>query len=134
VRPRRELHREQARWLGLRSEPGDPFGFFERAFALLGHAAGGKDIENTSWGTWRGTEVVVMDSWFARSSDPCRNDYRYFTCSAASLSQGWPNPSIVPEGFASRLAASFVGRGIEFELESFNRAFDVRCSSVRPMP
>ncbi|HET9250270.1 MAG TPA: hypothetical protein VFP13_10090, partial [Actinomycetota bacterium] len=28
VRPRRELHQEQARWLGLRSAPGDPLGYF----------------------------------------------------------------------------------------------------------
>lgn len=131
VRPRRELHQEQARWLGLRSEPGDPLGFFERPFALLGHAAGAKDIENTSWGTWRGMEVVVIDYWFARSSDPSRNDFRYFTCAATSVPEGWPNLSIVPEGFASRLAGSLGGRGIEFELESFNRAFEVRCDDPR---
>lgn len=131
VRPRRELHQEQARWLGLRSQPGDPLGFFERPFALLGHAAGAKDVENTSWGTWRGMEVVVIDYWFARSSDPSRNDYRYFTCAATSVPEAWPNLSIVPEGFASRLAASLGGRGIEFELESFNRAFEVRCDDPR---
>ena len=131
VRPRRELHQEQARWLGLRSAPGDPLGYFDRSFALLGHAAGAKDIENTSWGTWRGMEVVVIDYWFARSSDPNRNDYRYFTCAATSVPAAWPNLSIVPEGFAGRLAASMGSRGIEFELESFNRAFEVRCDDPR---
>jgi hypothetical protein len=114
VRPRRDLHQVQARWLGLRSASGDPLGYFERGFALLGHAAGAKDIENTSWGTWRGMDVVVIDYWFARSSDPSRNDYRCFTCAATSVPAGWPSLSIVPEGFASRLAASLGGRGIEF--------------------
>jgi hypothetical protein len=131
VRPRRELHQEQARWLHLRSAPGDPFGYFQRPFALLGHAAGAKDIENTSWGTWRGMEVVVIDYWFARSSDPNRNDYRYFTCAATPVPDTWPNLSIVPEGFAGRLAASMGSRGIEFELESFNRAFEVRSPDPR---
>jgi len=131
VKPRRELHQEQARWLGLRSAPGDPLGYFERSFALLGHAAGAKDIENTSWGTWKGREVVVIDYWYARSSDPNRNDYRYFTCAATSVPAGWPNLSIVPRGFGSRLAASMGSRGIAFELESFNRAFEVRADDPR---
>ena len=47
------------------------------------------------------------------------------------MPEGWPNLSIVPEGFASRLAASLGSRGIEFELESFNRAFEVRCDDPR---
>lgn len=131
VRPRRELHRDQAGRLGFRSAPGDPLGYFDRPFALLGHVAGAKDIENTSWGTWRGMEVVVIDYWFARSSDPQRNDYRYFTCAATSVPAAWPNLSIVPEGIGSRLAASVVGRDIEFELESFNRAFEVRSDDPR---
>jgi hypothetical protein len=50
VRPRRDLHQDQARRLGLRSAPGDPLGYLDRPFALLGHAAGAKDVENTSWG------------------------------------------------------------------------------------
>jgi hypothetical protein len=131
VRPRRELHQERARSLGLRSAPGDPLGYFDRSFALLGHAAGAKDIENTSWGTWRGMEVVVIDYWFARSSDPNRNDYRYFTCASTTIPTAWPNLAIVPEGFAGRLAASIGSRGIEFELESFNRAFEVRSDDPR---
>jgi hypothetical protein len=84
VRPRRELHRYQARSLSLRSAPGDPLGYFERPFALIGHAATAKDIENTSSGTWHGMEVVVIDYWFARSSDPGRSDYRYYTIRAST--------------------------------------------------
>jgi hypothetical protein len=131
VKPRRDLHQYQASSLGLRSTPGDPNRYFERSFALLGHAATVKDIENTSWGTWRGMEVVVIDYWFARSSDPSRSDYRYFTCAVTPVPAGWPNLSIVPEGFGSRLATSMGGRDIEFELESFNRAFEVRSGDPR---
>ena len=131
VRPRRELHQEQARWLRLRSAPGDPLGYFERPFALLGHAATAKDIENTSWGIWRGMDVVVIDYWFARSSDPSRNDYRYYTCAATPVPPVWPNLSIVPEDVGSRIATSVGRRDIEFELESFNRAFQVRSDDPR---
>jgi hypothetical protein len=131
VKPRRDLHQYQARSLGLRSAPGDPLRYFERPFALLGHAATAKDIENTSWGSWRGMEVVVIDYWFARSSDPSRGDHRYFTCASTPVPAGWPNLSIVPEGFGSRLATSMGGRDIEFELESFNRAFEVRSGDPR---
>jgi hypothetical protein len=131
VRTRRELHQDQARSLGFRSAPGDPLGYFQRPFALLGHAAGAKDIENTSWGSWRGMQVVVIDYWFARSSDPSRSDYRYYTCAATPVPDGWPNLSVVPEGFGSRLATSVGRRDIEFELESFNRAFEVRSGDPR---
>ena len=131
VRPRRELHQDEARSLGLRSAPGDPLGYFERPFALLGHAATAKDIENTSWGTWRGMDVVVIDYWFARSSDPSRNDYRYYTCAATPVPPAWPNLSIVPEDVGSRLAAAAGRRDVEFELESFNRAFQIRSDDPR---
>jgi hypothetical protein len=131
VRPRRELHQDEARSLGLRSAPGDPLGYFERPFALLGHAATARDIENTSWGTWRGMDVVVIDYWFARSSDPSRNDYRYYTCAATPVSPAWPNLSIVPEDVGSRIAAAAGRRDVDFELESFNRAFQVRSDDPR---
>jgi hypothetical protein len=131
VKPRRDLHQDQARSLGLRSAPGDRFGYFERPFALLGHAASARDIENTSWGTWRAMEVVVIDYWFARSSDPSRSDHRYYTCAATPVPAGWPNLSIVPEGIVSRLATSVGRRDIEFELESFNRGFQVRSDDPR---
>jgi hypothetical protein len=131
VRPRRELHQDEARSLGLRSAPGDPLGYFERPFALLGHVAAAKDIENTSWGTWRGMDVVVIDYWFARSSDPSRNDYRYYTCAATQVPPAWPNLSIVPEDVGSRLATAAGRRDVEFELESFNRAFQVRSDHPR---
>jgi hypothetical protein len=131
VRPRRELHQDQARSLGLRFAPGDPLGYFERPFALLGHAANAKDIENSSWGTWRAMEVVVIDYWFARSSDPSRSDYRYYTCAATPVPSAWPNISIVPEDLGSRFGTAVGRRDIEFEFESFNRAFQVRSDDPR---
>ncbi len=131
VRPRRELHQAEARSLGLRSAPGDPLGYLGRPFALLGQTATAKDIENTSWGTWRGMEVVVIDYWFARSSDPSRDDSRSYTCAATPVPAVWPNLSIVPEDAGSRIATIAGRRDVEFELESFNRAFQVRSDDPR---
>jgi hypothetical protein len=130
VRPRRELHQDQSRSLRLRSAPGDVFGFLDRPFALLEERATAKDVENTSWGTWRGMEVTVFDYWFARSSDPSRNDYEYFTCAATPVPADWPDLAILPERGPLRLPDAS-GRRVAFELEEFNRAFDVRADDPR---
>jgi hypothetical protein len=131
VKPRRELHQGQARSLRLTSTAGDPLGFLEKHFVLLGQVATAKDIENTSWGSWRGLDVAVFDYWFARSSDPQVNDYHYYTCATTPVPSGWANISIAPERLWSRLADPVGARDIEFELESFNRAFEVRSEDRR---
>jgi hypothetical protein len=43
----------------------------------------------------------------------------------------WPNLSIVPEELGSRIATAMGGRDIDFELESFNREFQVRSDDPR---
>ena len=131
VRPRRELHQGEARSLSLRSAPGDVFGFLDRPFALLREAATAKDVENTSWGTWRGLDVTVFDYWLARSSDPSKDDYEYFTCAATPVPADWPDLSIVPSRGPGWVADVIHGEPIGFELERFNRAFDVRCVDGR---
>jgi hypothetical protein len=76
-------------------------------------------------------DVVVLDYWFARSSDPSRSDHRYSICASTPVPAAWPNISILPEGLGSRFATSLGHRDIEFELESFNRAFEVRSGDQR---
>lgn len=131
VKPRRDLHRAEAAELRLASAPGDPFRMLDRGFALLGHAASAKDVENTSWGTWRGLDVVVFDYWFARSSDPQRSDHRYFTCATTTTPPAWPDLAIVPRTGFGQVAHALGLRGVEVELERFNRAFDVRSADPR---
>jgi hypothetical protein len=53
-----------------------------------------------------GMEVVVIDYWFARSSDPSRSDYRYYTWAATPVPSAWRNLSIVPEELGSRIATA----------------------------
>ena len=131
VRPRRELHRDQAGSLRLTTVAGDPLGFSQRPFVLLGQISTAKDIESTSWGTWRGMDVAVFDYWFARSGRLERSDYLYWTCASMPVPTGWPDISIVPERLWSRLARLVGEPHVEFELESFNRAFQVRSRDRR---
>jgi hypothetical protein len=51
-------------------------------------------------------EVVVIDYRFARSSDPSRSDYRYYTWAATPVPSAWRNLSIVPEELGSRIATA----------------------------
>ena len=130
VRPRRELHRDEARSLALHSEPGDPLGFFGRGFALLAHVGGGKDIENTSRGTWRGMDVVLIDYWFTPSGADTPGETRSYTCAATPVPAEWPNLSIVPAGRGAVLADT-VRPDLSFESERFNRSFEVRSPDPR---
>lgn len=131
VKPRRDLHRAEAAELRLTSAPGDPLRLLDRGFTLLGQVASAKDVENTSWGTWRGLEVVVFDYWFARSSDPQRSDHEYFTCATTATPASWPNLAIVPRSAFGHVAHALGLRGVEVELERFNRSFDVRSADPR---
>jgi hypothetical protein len=131
VRPRREYHQAQARDLRLTSEPGDPLGFLNRGFVLLRRPAAVKDIENTSWGRWRDLDVAVFDFWLARSSDPSLNDYEYYTCVLTPVPVSWPRLSISPERLDTAIADVVGLRDVDFELEAFNRRFDVRTADRR---
>jgi hypothetical protein len=131
VRPRRDLHRDEARTLGFTSATGDPLGFLDRGFRFLRLSASVREIENTSWGTWRGMDVAVFDYWFARSGDPSRDDYEYYTCVVAPAERSWPGLAVFPERLEHRLAG-VVGQGdLDLELEAFNRAFAVRTDDRR---
>jgi hypothetical protein len=121
----------EASGLRLTTAPGDPLRMLDRGFALLGGLATAKDVENTSWGTWRGLDVVVFDYWFARSSDPSIDDRRTFTCASTSVPDAWPDLAIAPRDVFGTIAHALGLRGVEFELERFNRAFEVRSADPR---
>lgn len=131
VRPRRALHQGEARTLGFASAQGDPLGFLDRRFAFLRIPAGVREIENTSWGSWRGMHVAVFDYWFARSSDPSRDDYEYYTCATATVPPDWPGLAVFPERLGSRLGELVGVRDVAMELEDFNRSFEVRTTDRR---
>jgi hypothetical protein len=131
VRPRRDYHRAQANEVRLESAPGDPLNLLDRGFLLLRRVAALKEVENTSWGRWHGRDIAVFDYWLARTSDPSVGDYEYFTCVVTPVPESWPRLSISPERMETRLADELGIRDVDFELEAFNRAFEVRTEDRR---
>jgi hypothetical protein len=131
VRPRRAYHRDQAARLGFTTAPGDPLRFLDRPFLFLRATAGMRDVENTSWGTWRGMDITVFDYWFARSSDPTRDDYEYFTCATAPVPVTWRRVAVLPARLRTRIADAASLPRITLEVGAFNRAFDVRTDDPR---
>ena len=131
VRPRRELHRAEAQALRLTSAPGDAMGFLDRPFLLAHVPASVRDVESTSWGTWRGRDVAVVEYWFARSSDPSRQDHEYYTCVLVPAPAEWPRLAVLPERLESRVLDAVASRDVQLELEAFNRTFEVRAEDRR---
>jgi len=115
----------------LTSAPGDALGFLDRPFLLAHVPASVRDVENTSWGTWMGRDVAVVEYWFARTSDPSPDDDEYFTCVLVPCPIEWPLLAVLPERLEHRVLDGVTSVDVELELESFNRAFAVRTENRR---
>ncbi len=124
-RGRSDLMGSEARRLRLRFAARDPFDLLDEPFALFQHAY--SEIDNVLWGAWGDLEVRVFDYAYTRSE----NDERRYSCALAAIPGGWPTLVIRPESAITRLGDQVAMPGIEFELEAFNRAFDVRCDDRR---
>lgn len=131
VGPRRASFQDQARRAGLRAEPGDPFALLDSPFALFGRMASVRDIENTATGTRNGAWTIVVDYWYAPTSDPQLDDYLRYTCVLTDTPAWWPDLSIVPESLVSRLRSAFAMPDIRTESEAFNRRFEVLSGDPR---
>jgi hypothetical protein len=131
ILPRRESFAGQARELGLRAEPGDPLGLLERPFVLFRWMASVRQIENTATGPRNGLDVMVADYWFARSSQPERDDYERFTCVLTAAPADWPDLSVVPERIASRMRDVIALPDIGTESAEFDRRFEIRSKDKR---
>ena len=119
-------------------KPGIPF---------LRRLTQGPRIRNVMWGTWRGREARIFDVEDPRISDPAiprgrpeidpptlagafsrltaGQDRGTYTCAAVRWGSAWPSLRIVPAFLPGRLDHAIDRSTIEFEWESFNRAFDV---------
>jgi hypothetical protein len=119
---------------GLRYSPEDPFGVIGWPFRLFSRGDG-RGAENVVWGQWRGHEMVAYDFWYyERSTDSkgrTRRTYYRFCCAQVDVPAAFPALQLSPEGFFSRLA-DFVGLDdIDFELEEFNRRWNVKAADRR---
>ena len=131
VRPRRDSFDDQARRAGLRAEAGDPYGLLDAPFALFGRAASVRDIENTASGVRGGERVVVVDYWYAPSSDPSLDDYRRYTCVVTETPSWWADVSVMPKGLADLLRSVLPLPELRTESDEFGRRFEVRAADRR---
>ena len=131
ILPRRGSFEHQARQAGLRAEGGDPFGLLDQPFSLFRRPASARDLENTAWGRRHGREIVLADYWFSPSSNAASDDYRRYVCVIDLDRRPWPDVSVLPRTLASDVMDA-VGLGdMDFELERFDRAFEVRADDRR---
>jgi hypothetical protein len=115
---------------GLRYFAHDPFDLLAEPFQLF-RQGDGRGIENVLDGEWEGVPVRAFDYWYYEESTDSeghrRKTYYRFDCAIAPIEAACAPLRIEREGVLSRLADHVALRDLEFELEEFNRAFDVHC-------
>jgi hypothetical protein len=119
---------------GLQYSPQDPFGVVGWPFRLFSKGEG-RGAENVVWGTWQGHQVVAFDYWYYErhtdSKGHTRKTYYRFCCAQVDVPAAFPTLQVAREGFLTRVA-DFVGLDdIDFELEEFNRKWNVKAAERR---
>ena len=126
---RRAAVEGEARRLGLSFSPRDPFRVLDadfHPFLRFGKLPGTQRVENVVWGVRDGREVRAFDYWRPAEDEPVR-----YSCAMVRIPDGWPSLLVRrhgPLGIARNAAGL---RGQEFELETFNRRFEVRSDDRR---
>jgi hypothetical protein len=119
---------------GFRFSREDPFGLVSWPFRLFSRGEG-RGIENVMWGTRRGQEVKTFDYWFyQRTTDSkgrTHRTYYRFCCALLDIPAAFPVLEIRPEGFFTRMADMVGLDDIDFELEEFNRRWNVKAENPR---
>lgn len=125
---RRSAVEREARRLGLSFSRRDPFRVLDadfHPFLRFGKWPGTQHVENVVWGVRDGREVRAFD--YRR---PAEDEIRY-SCAMVRMPDGWPSLLVRRHGplDVARNAAGL--QRIEFELEEFNRRFEVRSDDRR---
>jgi len=125
---RRSAVEREARRLGLSFSRRDPFRVLDadfHPFLRFGKLPGTQRVENVVWGVRDGREMRAFD--YRR---PAEDEIRY-SCAMVRIPDGWPSLLVRRHGplDVARNAAGL--QRIEFELEEFNRRFEVRSNDRR---
>lgn len=125
---RRSAVEREARRLGLSFSRRDPFRVLDadfHPFLRFGKLPGTQRVENVVWGVRDGREVRAFD--YRR---PAEDEIRY-SCAMVRIADGWPSLLVRRHGplDVARNAAGL--QRIEFELDEFNRRFEVRSDDRR---
>lgn len=115
---------------GLRYHQQDPFGLLSEPFHLFAKGDG-RGIENVLDGEWAGVPVRAFDYWYYEESTDSEGHrsktYYRFDCALMPIEAACSPLRIDRENVLTRIADHLAMRDLEFELEEFNRAFNVRC-------
>ena len=126
---RREALAAMAGQLGLRFSTVDTVGCLGFPFALLGKGDG-RGTENVMWGAWQGVSMTEFDYWYYEESTDSKGHtsktyYRY-SCAVSEIQAACSALTLDRENLFTRLADHLGMHDIEFELQEFNEAFNVK--------
>lgn len=126
---RRSAIEREARRLGMSFSRKDPFRVLDgdfHPFLRFGKLPGSQRVENVVWGVRDGREVRAFD--YRR---PTEDESIRYSCAMVRIPEGWPSLLVRRHGplDVARNAAGLHGQ--EFELETFNRRFEVRSDDRR---
>jgi hypothetical protein len=107
----------------------DPFGLLAEPFRLFSKGDG-RGIENVLDGRWQDVPIRAFDYWYYEESSSSdggsSRSYHRFDCVIAPIDAACSALSIHRENLFTRLADHLAMGDIQFELEEFNRAFNVK--------
>jgi hypothetical protein len=126
---RRAAVEAEARRLGLSFSRRDPFRVLDsdfHPFVHFGKLPGSQGVENVVWGERAGREVRAFEYRRPAEDEPIR-----YSCAMVRIPEGWPSLLVRRHGplDVARKATGLGGQ--EFELENFNRVFEVRSDDRR---
>jgi hypothetical protein len=126
---RRAAVQREARRLGLSFSRRDPFRVLDadfHPFVRFGKLPGTQGVENVVWGVRDGREVRAFEYW-----RPAEDEWVRYSCAMVRIPDGWPSLLVRRHGplDVARTAAGM--GGMEFELGTFNRLFEVRADDRR---
>jgi len=115
----------------------DASGIAAIAFDLFSRGRS-RRIEGIYEGTWQGADVRLFDFVCAEETDDVTAMAGYgggtevrYACATTAIMASLPPLSVTREGVVTRAADAAAINDVAFELEEFNRAFEVRCADHR---
>ena len=134
TKKRREALARVAASLGLEYSPEDSYGFDGLPFKLF-DMGDGRGTENVLSGTWQDIALSEFDYWYYDQSTDSKGHtsrtYHKFSCVLTELPIDAQPITIGRESVFTRLADHLGMQDIQFESESFNRAFNVKCDDKK---
>jgi hypothetical protein len=128
-RQRREAFATFAAQHGFVYHQQDPFGLLDEPFRLFSKGDG-RGIENVLDGLWQDVPVRAFDYWYYEESSSSKGgrskSYYRFDCVIAPIDAACSPLTIDRENLFTRLADHLALDDIQFELDEFNRAFNVK--------